>query len=108
VALNYVAVTCDLYDGGGNPVTQGIGYFSPTEVLTDATDHQIVTTVPLAVVFNADAPPVVSLVACDNSDLVPSSGWRWIFTPPAATGVPVTEIDPLHSNGSSQYLSALL
>lgn len=86
MTLNKVTLVCDLYDGAGNPVVQGTGTLVPTTVLTDSSDQVIAGLTPVPVPFRAGGLPQVSLLATDNSGLLPS-GWAWTFTPPAATGI---------------------
>ncbi len=106
MSLEYVELTLDLYDGQGNPVTQGTATLTPTQVLTDTTDHEITGLTPVTATFRpGTAPPVVKLLATDNSAPLPA-GWAWTITPPPATGVAAFSFFLPHASGASQYLSA--
>jgi hypothetical protein len=106
MTLQYVSLICDLFDGGGNVVSQDTASFVPTVVVTDSTDHEIVTLVPITAAFKVTGPPSVSLLATDGANLRPP-GCGWTCTPPAATGItPFTFFLP-YSGGATQYLSAL-
>ncbi len=106
MSLNYVELTLDLYDGQGNPVTQGTATLTPTQVLTDTTDHQITGLTPVTATFRpGSSPPVVKLLATDNSAPLPA-GWAWTITPPPACGVAAFSFFLPYASGSSQYLSA--
>ena len=52
MALNYVTLTCDLYDGQGSPLAQGTATFTPYALLTDTADHEIITQAPVVAVFS--------------------------------------------------------
>lgn len=110
MTLNYVDLTLDLYDGRGNPVAFGNAILTPTAVLTDTTDHQIITQAPIWVPFSGATagtmPPQVRLLATDNGNVTPT-GWGWTITPPAASGVAPFSFFLPHSGGASQFLSAL-
>ena len=106
MALNKVALTIDLYDGQGNPLPSGTSSLVPTAVLTDVTDHIIATQVPVRAVHTQAGPPVVSLIANDNSDILPADT-GWTITPPADTGLAAFSFVLDYSNGPAQYLSEL-
>ena len=77
MSLNYVTLTLDVYDGQGNPMTKGTATFTPSAQLTDTTDHQITGLTPVTATFRpGTAPPVVKLLATDNSAPLPA-GWAW-------------------------------
>ena len=57
MSLNYVSLTLDLYDGQGNPVTQGTATLVPSTVLTDTADHEIIGLTPLVASFKVNGPP---------------------------------------------------
>ncbi len=106
MSLNYVELTLDLYDGQGNPVTQGTAALIPTTYLTDTTDHQITGLTPVTATFRpGTAPPVVKLLATDNTAPEPN-GWAWTITPPPACGVAAFSFFLPYASGSAQYLSA--
>ena len=106
MTLNYVGLTLDLYDGQGNAVTQGTATLTPTQYLTDTTDHALTGLSPVTVAFTPfSAPPVVKLLATDNAAPLPA-GWAWTITPPSATGIPAFSFFLPHAYGASQYLSA--
>jgi len=108
MSLNYVELTVDLGDGQGNYLGQGLtATLAPTSVLTDSTDHLIAGTGPLTVAFTPfSSPPVIKLIATDNSNISPS-GWAWTLTPPAATGIAAFSFYLPYAGGSGQYLSQL-
>jgi hypothetical protein len=105
VALNYVALTCDLYDGTGAQISQGTASFAPSAVLTDTTDHEYIPQAPVVVSFRAAGLPVVSLLATDNGPPAPS-GWAWTVTFAGVPGSPASFSFFLpYASGASQYLS---
>lgn len=79
MALNYVQLTLDIFDGSGGIPQAGTVTFTPSAVLSDTTDHQAVQQGPVQAVFNGTAAPVVRLLATDNAVLTPS-GWGWTVT----------------------------
>jgi hypothetical protein len=107
MALNYVSLTCDLYDGAGSTVNGGIATFTPSAQLTDTADHEIITGAGITGSFGPVASPVVRLLATDNAAPLPS-GWAWNVT---FTGVPgnpgAFSFFLPYSGGASQYLSSL-
>lgn len=108
MSLSKVTLICDLADGQGNYLTQGTGYFAPTAVLTDSTDHLVAGTQPaIPVAFHAGAgPPQVELIACDNAGILPApGGWAWTFTPPSVTGIAPFSFFLDYADGATQYLS---
>ena len=106
MSLNKVALTLDLYDGQGNPLPSGTSLLVPTAVLTDSTDHVIATQVPVKAAHTPAGPPVVSLIANDNDDILPADT-GWTITPPAGCGLARFSFILAYSNGASQYLSDL-
>ncbi len=60
MSLEYVELTLDLYDGQGNPVTQGTATLTPTQVLTDTTDHEITGLTPVTATFRPYASSQIS------------------------------------------------
>lgn len=106
MTLNYVTLTLDLYDGQGNPVTDGIAYFTPTVQLTDTTNHADTIQAPVPAVFHSGGLPAVKLLATDNPAPLPT-GWGWQVSFSGVPGVPAgfTFFLP-YSNGPAQYLSS--
>lgn len=107
MALNYVTVICDLYDGSGNVLGQGSAAFEPSAALTDSTDREIITTAPVTVSFTPADVPSVRLLATDNAAPVPG-GWEYLFTPPGGTGMSAFTFLLPFSGGATQYLSSLM
>lgn len=107
MALSYVSLVLDLYDGQGNPVTTGTVTLSPNATVLDASDHIVVTRKPVVISLFQNPVPTVSLVATDNSGLSPS-GWGWLIQPvfPGAPDGQVYEL--LFASGATQYMSGLL
>jgi hypothetical protein len=106
VALNYVTLTVDVYDGSGNYPTTGTATFTPSSVLTDSTDHEYIGQIPVVVSFRAPGLPTVRLLATDNASVLPS-GWAWQVSFTGFPGPPATFSFFLpYSGGASQYLSA--
>jgi hypothetical protein len=107
VSLNYVTLTCDLYDGRGYQVNGGTATFTPSVQLTDTADHEIITEAGCTVAFKSTGSPSVALLATDNGAPLPS-GWAWNVT---FTGVPgnpgAFSFFLPYSAGASQYLSSL-
>ena len=105
MALNKVTLLVDVGAGQGYYRGSGAGYFIPTAVLTDSTDHLIVDLEPIPVNFSAvGPPPQVQLLATDNANLLPS-GWAWTFTPAAGSGVAAFSFFLPYASGATQYLS---
>lgn len=106
MAISYVSLVCDLFDGEGSPVETGKITFTPTVTLTGTADHITITRAPVVVSLSGSPSPAVRLAATDNVSLSPS-GWSWVMTfqfpgaPP-----PKTFLLPLTS-GSTQYLSVI-
>ena len=107
MSLNYVTLTCDLFDGRGNRVNGGTATFTPSVQLTDSTDHEIIAQAPLTAVFRSTGSPVISLLATDNGNPLPA-GWAWTVTFSGVPGNPAAFSFFLpYSNGSAQNMSAL-
>jgi hypothetical protein len=107
MALSYVNLTLDVYDAQGNPLTKGTASFAPSAQLTDTTDHELITQLPIVVTFRRDGTlPVVKLLATDNAGALPS-GWGWTvtFAGMASPAAAFSFFLPF-SGGSSQFLSA--
>jgi hypothetical protein len=91
MAVNYVTITCDLYNGSGQPdASGGFLYFSPSSTEVDSIDGVTLSS-PVGVEFQGQVPQI-SLAATDNANFAPS-GWSWkgafglnpeITDPPAA------------------------
>ena len=106
MALNYVTLTVDVYDGQGNVPASGTATFTPSAVLTDA-GVEIIGQQPVTAVFHAAALPTVKLLATDNSDPAPA-GWTWSVSFSGITGAPAAFSFFLpYTGGSSQVLSSL-
>jgi len=108
MALNYVTLILDLYDGSGAPISQGSVLFTPSAQLTDATDQQDITQAPVSAFFRAGiSSPQVTLLATDNANLAPSGwGWNVAFQNVPGNPQPFSFLLP-HANGATQYLSAV-
>ena len=107
MALNYVSLTVDLFDGTGSFLNGGYAAFTPTVQLTDATDHEIITGAGIIAAPKPTGSPVIKLLATDNSAVLPS-GWAWIVTFTGVPGSPASwQFFLPFSGGASQYLSAL-
>ena len=107
MALNYVTLTLDLYDGQGSAIVAGTATLTPSVQLTDTTDHEWIPPAPLTVTFRpGTAPPSVKLLATDNGAPLPA-GWGWIISFSGVPGNPAgfTFFLPF-SSGASQFLSA--
>ena len=106
MALNYVTLTLDLYDGQGNPVIAGEALFTPTAQLTDTTNHELITLAPVPCVFHSAGTPAVKLLATDNGPPAPA-GWAWTVTFTGVAGNPASFSFFLpYASGSAQNLSA--
>jgi hypothetical protein len=107
MALNYVTLTVDIYDGQGNYPVTGTATFTPSAPLTDTTNHEYIAQIPVVAAFRAAAVPIVKLLATDNSTLAPS-GWGWQVTFSGFTGYPAGWSFFLpFSGGASQNLADL-
>lgn len=106
MTLNYVEVVCDVYDGQGNVRARGVGSFAPSQEVKDTADHLLIDPgLPIAAVFHVTGPPSAKLLATDQGNIAPS-GWQWVFTPPAGSGVAAFPFY-LPSSPVTQYLSDL-
>lgn len=108
MALNYVTLILDLYDGSGNPITSGAAALVPSSVLTDVADQVIITQEPVPGVFHASGFPQVTLLATDNAAPRPA-GWTWGIS---FAGMPAP-ISPFsfflpYASGATQYLSSMI
>ena len=107
MTLQYVTLTLDVYDGQGNPMTKGTATFTPSVQLTDATDHELITQLPIVASFQVSGSlPTVKLLATDNGAPLPL-GWGWTVTFDGASAPAGFSFFLPYSNGASQYLSAL-
>jgi hypothetical protein len=107
MALNYVTLTVDVYDGSGNYPTSGTATFTPTAVLTDGTNHEYIAQVPIVVSFKASGVPTVKLLATDNSAPLPA-GWAWTVAFAGFTGAPASWNFFLpYTGGANQNLADL-
>lgn len=106
MAVNYVNLILDLYDGAGAAVVTGSVTCTPSIPLTDSTDHVVLTRAPVTVKLFGNPVPVVQLAATDNSGFG-SSPWGWLIQP-LFPGAPPGRVYLLpFSGGPVQYLSAL-
>ena len=106
MALNYVTLTLDLYDGTGNSPTSGTATFVPSAVLTDA-GVGMFGQQPIVVAFKPGAAPVVKLLATDNAGIQPG-GWTWNVTFSGISGAPAAANFALaYASGAAQFLSAV-
>ncbi len=104
MALNYVTLTLDLYDGQGAPVTAGEAAFTPSAVLTDA-GTAIIGQIPVVASFRAGSLPSVRLLATDSDGPEPP-GWQWQVSFSGVAGAPAAFSFPLlFADGTSQLLS---
>ncbi len=105
MALNYVTLTLDLYDGSGNYPVSGTASFVPSAVLTDA-GVQITDQQPVVASFRAGSLPSARLLATDNSGPLPA-GWTWGVTFGGITGAPAPFSFFLpYADGANQVLSS--
>jgi hypothetical protein len=108
VTLNYVTLILDLYDGSGQPLTQGTVTFTPSAVLTDPAAGLMFTQSPVQAQFTSAgrAAPQVSLLATDNAGLSPS-GWTWqaMFQGIPGGRASFRFLLP-YASGATQYLSS--
>lgn len=107
MALNYVTLTVDVYDGSGNIPSSGSVTFTPSVSLTDSVDHEIVSQIPIQAAFRpGGVAPAVRLLATDNVSVLPA-GWAWTVTF-SGTGFPASFSFFLpYSGGAAQNLSAM-
>lgn len=104
VALSYVNLTIDLYDGQGNPLTGGVVTFTPSALLLNP-GVEIVPTVGINVSLVAGGPQVVKLLATDNAGITPN-GWGWVVSYNGVPGNPPSQTILLpFASGASQFLS---
>jgi len=92
MSLNYVQVICDVFNGDGSAYGGNAQVaFSPNAEVTDAIDHQVVSTTSVKATFRGfGMQPTVNLLATDNANPAPS-GWAWnvSFTArPTSSSVP--------------------
>jgi hypothetical protein len=107
VALNYVTLTVDVYDGQGNYPTTGTATFTPSAALTDTTDHEYIAQIPVVVSFRASGVPTVRLLATDNGTVAPS-GWAWTVSFTGFSGAPASwNFFLLYASGATQNLADL-
>lgn len=107
MALNYVTLILDLYDGSGNAANAGTAALMPSAQLADATDSMFITQSPVPAVFGPAGFPQVKLLATDNTDLSPS-GWTWGISFSGVPGSPPGSSFLLpYTGGATQYLSAV-
>jgi hypothetical protein len=107
MALNYVTLILDLYDGQGNMVISGTAALVPSAQLTDTTDNQVITQAPVPGVFHSSGFPNVKLLATDNGALAPA-GWGWTVSYSGVPGSPAGFSFFLpFTGGATQYLSSL-
>jgi hypothetical protein len=105
MALNYVQLTVDLYDGSGAPIAAGSATFTPNTQLTDA-GVETVLQAPLTVPFLAGSSPVIMLLGTDSTGPLPG-GWQWTVTFNGVPGNPASFSFFLpFSGGSAQRLSS--
>jgi hypothetical protein len=108
MALNYVTLILDMYDGSGAQIRGGSALLAPSEQLTDPVDGLFITQAGLGAAFGPGALPRVSLLATDNTNVAPS-GWEWTITFNGVPGNPPGGSFALpFTNGATQYLSAAL
>jgi hypothetical protein len=106
MTLNYVTLILDLYDGDGNPASQGWARLTPSAQLTDTANNQLVTQAPMVAQFRPGlTPPEVLLLATDNGTLNPA-GWGWTISFTGVSGNPASFNFFLpYASGATQYLS---
>lgn len=107
MALNYVNLICDLYDASGNLFSTGAASFTPSGVLKDTVDHEVITQVAISAPFKASGSPTVKLLATDNVNVSPV-GWTWSFSPPSGSGMSSFSFFLPFSGGATQYLSSII
>lgn len=105
MALNYVNLTLDLFDGQGNELKTGNVIFTPSVQLTDTVEHELITRAQLQVSL-VGGSPVVKLLATDNGNLNPS-GWSWDVTFQNVPGNPPEfSFHLVFASGANQFLSS--
>ena len=105
MSLNYVTLTCDLFDGAGNTLNGGTAVFTPSSALTDTTNHEYITRAPVTASFKSSGSPVVKLLATDDATVSPA-GWNWQVTFSGVPGSPAGWNFFLpYADGSAQNLA---
>jgi hypothetical protein len=104
LALSYVTLTGTL----GAAATGGVAVFTPSGWLADTADHILVPPAPQRVTLLAGGVFSVSLLATDNSGLLPA-GWTWSVTFAGIEGVAADTFSFLlaYANGTTQDISGL-
>jgi hypothetical protein len=108
VALNYVTLILDGFDGSGTQLTRGTATFTPSVLLTDPTDQEWIPPAPVSAEWrNGLAAPQVRLLATDNANVLPAGwGWKVSFLNVPGTPAPFNFFLPF-SGGATQRLSQL-
>ena len=109
MALNYVPLVLDLYDGSGATIQTGTIRLAPSALLADPTDHEDIPQSPVQVVLSPalTLPVTVTLLATDNANITPS-GWAWTVTFLGVPGSPAPFSFTLpYNSGATQYLSGV-
>jgi hypothetical protein len=105
MALAYVTLSLDLYDGAGNYPSAGTATFTPSAVLTSP-GNGMTGQIPVVASFRG-APVTVTLLATDNEGITPAD-WTWGVTFSGVAGAPGAFSFPLaYADGASQDLSSL-
>lgn len=107
MALSTVKLTWDLTDLIESGEAGSIS-LTPTELLTDTTDHIIVGQVARAVVFSGGTGSLAGIIGCDDAQISPP-GWAYAITVTLATGQVVYSNTAFinYSNGAVQSLDEL-
>jgi hypothetical protein len=106
--LNKVTLTWDLTDliSSGIPATISL---IPTELLTDTTNHVVISEVARSQIFTGGTGSLGGIIACDNPTIQPS-GWEYTVTITMANGVVIygPYSYPInYAGGATQDLSQL-
>lgn len=106
MGLEFVSLTCDLYDGTEVPVTAGSIIFTPSSAVADVDGHALVTRTPVVISLLGNPLPVVRLAATDSTGVTPSS-WSWLVTMLGPGAGPPRSLLLSFSDGPQQFLSEL-
>lgn len=109
MALNYVTLILDGFDGSGTQLTRGTATFTPSVQLTDPTDQEWIPPAPVSAEWRKGlAAPQVTLLATDNANVLPAGwGWKASFLNVPGSPAPFTFFLPF-TGGATQRLSALV
>lgn len=107
MALQFVDLVLDLYDGSGSPIVEGKVTLYPNVTVLDAADHVVLTQAPIVVRLFGNPLPLVQIVATDTAGLQPT-GWGWVIQPDFPGAPPGGVFTVAFADGAEQFLSGLL